>query len=185
MILHHEGFPIRKSADRCLFTAPRSLSQLVTSFFGSWCQGIHLMLFFAWTYFLVLSYPLNCLSFFWTFSFGLLIILVKRFISFCLNLFSTFRWNCNLPKFGKTYKFYFWSRKNYLREKRVNRKIYKNRKVQAKKSIRWMPWHREPKKDVTNCDKLRGAVNKLRSADFRIGKPPWWRIKDHYMNQIV
>ena len=32
-----------------LFTAPRSLSQLVTSFFGSRCQGIHLMLFFAWT----------------------------------------------------------------------------------------------------------------------------------------
>ena len=32
--------------------------------------------------------------------------------------------------------------------------------VQAKKSIRRMPWHREPTKDVTNCDKLRGAVNK-------------------------
>ena len=50
MILHHEGFPIRKSTDRCLFTAPRGLSQLVTSFFGSWCQGIHLMLFVTWTY---------------------------------------------------------------------------------------------------------------------------------------
>ena len=32
--------------------------------------------------------------------------------------------------------------------------------VQAKKSIRRMPWHREPTKDATNCDKLRGAVNK-------------------------
>ena len=31
--------------------------------------------------------------------------------------------------------------------------------VQAKKSIRRMPWHREPTKDVTNCDKLRGVVN--------------------------
>ena len=50
MILHHRGFPIRKSTDRCLFTAPRGLSQLVTSFFGSWCQGIHLMLFVTWTY---------------------------------------------------------------------------------------------------------------------------------------
>ena len=50
MILHHEGFPIRKSTDQCLFTAPRGLSQLVTSFFGSWCQGIHLMLFVTWTY---------------------------------------------------------------------------------------------------------------------------------------
>ena len=29
------GSPIRKSADRYLFTVPRSLSQLVTSFFGS------------------------------------------------------------------------------------------------------------------------------------------------------
>ena len=49
-VLHLRGFPIRKSADRSLFAAPRSLSQLVTSFFGSWCQGIHLMLLFAWTF---------------------------------------------------------------------------------------------------------------------------------------
>ena len=49
MILHQSGFPIRKSADRSLFAAPRSLSQLVTSFVGSWCQGIHLVLFHAWT----------------------------------------------------------------------------------------------------------------------------------------
>ena len=48
-ILHAGGFPIRKSADRNLFAAPRSLSQLVTSFVGSWCQGIPLMLFLAWT----------------------------------------------------------------------------------------------------------------------------------------
>ena len=27
--------------------------------------------------------------------------------------------------------------------------------VQAKKSIWRMPWHWEPKKDVTSCDKLR------------------------------
>ena len=31
---------IRKSAYHCLLTAPRSLSQLTTSFFGSQCQGI-------------------------------------------------------------------------------------------------------------------------------------------------
>ena len=42
------GFPIRKSAGLCLFAAIRSLSQLVTSFFGSWCQGILHVLFFAW-----------------------------------------------------------------------------------------------------------------------------------------
>ena len=41
------GFPIRTSADRCLLTAPRSFSQLTTSFFGSWCQGIHPALLLA------------------------------------------------------------------------------------------------------------------------------------------
>ena len=39
---------IRKSADQSPLTAPRSLSQLVTSFFGSRCQGIPLVLFVAW-----------------------------------------------------------------------------------------------------------------------------------------
>ena len=35
------GFPIRKSADQCLFSAPRGLSQSITSFIASCCQGIH------------------------------------------------------------------------------------------------------------------------------------------------
>ena len=39
---------IRKSADDRIFAPARSLSQLVTSFFGSWCQGIPLALFIAW-----------------------------------------------------------------------------------------------------------------------------------------
>ena len=34
-----------------------------------------------------------------------------------------------------------------------------------------MPWHREPKKDVTSCEKLRGAANKHRSVDIRMGEP--------------
>ena len=42
------GFPIRKSPDHGSFAAPRSLSQLITSFIGSWCQGIPLALFLAW-----------------------------------------------------------------------------------------------------------------------------------------
>ena len=33
-------------------------------------------------------------------------------------------------------------------------------KGQATKSARGMPWHWEPMKDVVNCDKLRGAVNR-------------------------
>ena len=39
---------IRKSMDQCPLTAPRGLSQLVASFFGSQCQGIPLALFVAW-----------------------------------------------------------------------------------------------------------------------------------------
>ena len=42
------GSPIRKSTDLWIFAPPRSLSQLVTSFFGSWCQGIRRMLLLAW-----------------------------------------------------------------------------------------------------------------------------------------
>lgn len=34
-----------------------------------------------------------------------------------------------------------------------------------------MPRHLEPKKDVANDDMPRGAVSKLRSGDFRMGKP--------------
>ena len=34
------GFPIRKSPDRSLYTAPRGLSQCPTSFIGTWRQGI-------------------------------------------------------------------------------------------------------------------------------------------------
>ncbi len=35
------GFPIRKSPDQSLLAAPRGLSQLATSFFACWRQGIH------------------------------------------------------------------------------------------------------------------------------------------------
>ncbi len=45
--LLHADCSIRTSADQCLLTAPRSFSQLTTSFFGSQCQGIHSALFFA------------------------------------------------------------------------------------------------------------------------------------------
>ena len=47
-VLHCRGCPIRISMDQSLFAAPHSFSQLVASFIGSWCQGIHPMLFFAW-----------------------------------------------------------------------------------------------------------------------------------------
>ena len=38
--------------------------------------------------------------------------------------------------------------------------IYSYLKGQANKSARGMPWHQEPMKDVTSCDKLRGAAHK-------------------------
>ena len=44
------GFPIRKSMDQSSFAAPHGLSQLVTSFFGAWCQGILPVLYFAWSF---------------------------------------------------------------------------------------------------------------------------------------
>ncbi len=34
-----------------------------------------------------------------------------------------------------------------------------------------MPWHYMTKKDVTTCEKLRGAGSKHRSVDIRMGKP--------------
>ena len=37
------GCPIRRSPDQSPLAAPRSFSQPVTSFFASWCQGIHQM----------------------------------------------------------------------------------------------------------------------------------------------
>ena len=42
------GFPIRKSAGLWIFAPNRSLSQLVTSFVGSWCQVILPTLFLTW-----------------------------------------------------------------------------------------------------------------------------------------
>ena len=45
--LPQPGSPIRKSPDQSLFAAPRSLSQLIASFIGNQCHGIHPALLFA------------------------------------------------------------------------------------------------------------------------------------------
>ena len=79
MALHHGSFLIRKSADRSLFAAPRGLSQLVTSFIGSWCQGIHLMLLFAWT-------SLACSQFLELLEFLNMVSQQKDFFPFCFDL---------------------------------------------------------------------------------------------------
>ena len=45
--LPQPGSPIRKSPDQSLFAAPRSFSQLIASFIGNQCPGIHPALLFA------------------------------------------------------------------------------------------------------------------------------------------
>ena len=46
-----------------------------------------------------------------------------------------------------------FKREKITKNQEVNLSLLKV--VQAKKSIWRMPWHWEPKKDVTSCDKLR------------------------------
>ena len=46
----HASSLIRKSPDLWLCAPTRSLSQLITSFIGSWCQGIHHAPFVAWPF---------------------------------------------------------------------------------------------------------------------------------------
>ncbi len=46
-VLSAVGCPIRRSTGQCLLTAGRGFSQLVASFVGFWCLGIHLMLLVA------------------------------------------------------------------------------------------------------------------------------------------
>ena len=57
-------------------------------------------------------------------------------------------------------------------------------KGQAIKSARGMPWHQEPMKDVTSCDKLRGGANILWSGDFRMGKPGRAILCQRALNKI-
>ena len=45
--LPRPGSPIRKFQDQCLLAAPLNLSQLIASFFGNQCLGIHPALFLA------------------------------------------------------------------------------------------------------------------------------------------
>ena len=46
------------------------------------------------------------------------------------------------------------------REPKLRMRDHSRQTGQANKSARGMPWHQEPMKDATSCDKLRGAANK-------------------------
>ena len=91
------GFPIRKSPDQSSFATPRSLSQLITSFIGSWCQGIPLALLLAWP-----SGQPNSrkVQFVWFSSYVELCRLISRF--FCLAkivIFTLWHFIKTSPKF--------------------------------------------------------------------------------------
>ena len=108
MVLHHECFHIRKSPDQSLFAAPRSFSQLVTSFIGSQCQGILHMLFYAWTTFLSLisfssSLLKTVLSLAWIAmsSYIFLFTVTLAFVYFAWRNFNTFV-TC-FTNYGKTW----------------------------------------------------------------------------------
>ena len=88
-----------------LFAVPRGLSQLVASFFGSWCQGIRPVLLFAWTF---LRVPFRkrllfseLLEFHKQILFGIHIA-VKRFFLFMLLESFHLAVKLYLPSFGKT-----------------------------------------------------------------------------------
>ncbi len=53
------GCPIQKSADQFVFANPRSLSQLITSFFASESQGILHTPLITFSYFLITLYSLS------------------------------------------------------------------------------------------------------------------------------
>ena len=47
------------------------------------------------------------------------------------------------------------------------------RRGQATKGGRWMPWRQEAMKGVASCDMPRGAASRHRSEDARMGEPGW------------
>ena len=66
----------------------------------------------------------------------------------------------------------------------MKRELKKEAKGKANKSAGRMPWHWEPKKDVISCDKLRGVVSTLRSADFRMEQSVQANLVHHILKQI-
>ena len=76
----------------------------------------------------------------------------------------------------------FSARAGGCRRKRRERTLL--RRGQAGKSARGMPWHQEPTKVVTSCDKPRGAAHTHRSVDDRMGKPGGAILRQPALNQI-
>ena len=85
----HAGFPIRKSPDLWLCAPTRSLSQLITSFIGSWCQGIHHAPFVAWPSLFRLFISINHLT---LLNFALILGLIKSIINLTKLFTKNFSW---------------------------------------------------------------------------------------------
>ena len=90
------SFLIQKSPDQCLFAAPRSLSQLITSFIGSQCQGIRPAPLFAWPFkrsFKNIWYPLDSLlptKIIVTLPFEIAIFLKRTYYNLCFAVIIQF-----------------------------------------------------------------------------------------------
>ena len=105
-LLSLPGFPIRKSVLLQLFAPSHSLSQLVTSFFGSWCQGIHPTLLVAWPFFWFSSLVFSKLSLSLSRIFSRYLNLsVKDWVLRCFHQLSlrqyTLLWCITLPFFQR------------------------------------------------------------------------------------
>ena len=106
---------IRKSADYRIFAPARSLSQLVTSFFGSWCQGIRLVLFVTWPLACLFSFlrNLHCRILSKTNSFQIpTLAFMCGIFYYCFTrsenflVFSVNQWNCILRSLSEPTKFW-------------------------------------------------------------------------------
>ena len=92
------GFPIQKSPDQRIFAPPRSLSQLITSFIGSQCQGIRPAPLFAWPFKLFslrewLVFPLDSLlptKIIVTLPFEIAIFLKRTYYNLCFAVIIQF-----------------------------------------------------------------------------------------------
>jgi hypothetical protein len=112
------GFPIRKSADQFIFADPRSLSQLITSFFASESQGIprvpFLTFFYscafcaAWYVFFYL-FKIWVLRFEYWDNFSALPLLISNSSHLSLLLSSLFQFtSSNMSKNALLRRFEYW-----------------------------------------------------------------------------
>ena len=101
MNIVHADCSIRISADHSLLATPRSFSQLTTSFFGFWCQGILPALLLAWPFWIMLSLLLKALTKNF-FCFQLIVVKIPDF--FC-RLFSSFAFTFSFIQFSSCYLF--------------------------------------------------------------------------------